>query len=178
MSGNVASWPLGGIVASHFPIPCSVAKRSTTSGILDTTILVRLANTGDAQHPSAAAAVVELHRRGELLHVTPQTLIEFRNVATRPVAANGLGLSIIDTEAQAMIFEARFPLLADSPDIYHAWKTLVSALGIIGKQVHDARLLAVCHVYGVTHLLTFNVAHFLRLGAFGPGVAVVDPGSV
>jgi hypothetical protein len=40
------------------------------------------------------------------------------------------------------------------------------------------RLVAVCHVHGVTQLLTFNVAHFVRLAAFGPGVVVVDPASV
>jgi hypothetical protein len=30
----------------------------------------------------------------------------------------------------------------------------------------------------VSHLLTFNVAHFARLAAFGPGVVVVAPASV
>ena len=69
--------------------------------LLDTNILVRLANTADAKHAEAAWAVVELHRRGEVLHVTAQVLIEFRNVATRPLALNGLGLSIVDAEAQA-----------------------------------------------------------------------------
>ena len=57
--------------------------------LLDTSILVRLANATDAQHPVATQAVVELHRRGEVLHITPQVLIEFRNVATRPKTANG-----------------------------------------------------------------------------------------
>jgi predicted nucleic acid-binding protein len=145
---------------------------------LDTTILGRLANATDAQHVVAARAVLELHRRGEVLHMTPQVLIEFRNVATRPVAVNGLGLSAADAEAQAGTFEKRFPLLADSPDVYPAWKSLVSALGVIGKQVHDARLVAVCHIYGVTHLLTFNITHFVRLAGFGPGIVVVDPAKV
>jgi len=54
----------------------------------------------------------------------------------------------------------------------------VIALGVIGKQVHDARLIAICHAQGVTHLLTFNTAHFARLAGFGPGVVVVDPASV
>ena len=48
----------------------------------------------------------------------------------------------------------------------------------MGKQVHDARLVAVCHVHGVTHLLTFNRAHFARLAGFGSGVVVVDPATV
>jgi predicted nucleic acid-binding protein len=146
--------------------------------LIDTSVLVRLANTGDVLHAVATRAVLELHRRGEVLHITPQVMIEFRNVATRPVAANGAGLSIVDAEAHAAAFEARFPLLAETPDIYPAWKALVGALGVIGKQVHDARLVAVCHVHAVTHVLTFNVAHFARLAGFGPGVVVVDPVSV
>ena len=146
--------------------------------LLDTSILVRLANTTDPQHPVAARAVVELHRRGEVLHVTPQVLVEFRNVATRPKSANGAGLPVVDAEAHAATFESRFPLLVETPDIFPAWKALVGALGIIGKQVHDARLLAVCHVHGVSHLLTFNVSHFTRMATFGPGVTVVDPGTV
>ena len=113
--------------------------------LLDTSVLARLANTADAQHSVAARAVLELHRRGEVLHITPQVLIEFRNVATRPVAVNGLGLSAVDAEAQATAFETSFPLLPETPDIYPARKALVSGLGIIGKQVHDARLMAICH---------------------------------
>jgi predicted nucleic acid-binding protein len=146
--------------------------------LVDTSILARLANTADSFHVVAAQAVLELHRRGELLHVTPQNLVEFRNLATRPKAANGLGLSAVEAEAKAAVFEATFPLLAEPPDIYLAWKALVGALGIIGKQVHDARLIAVCHVHAVTHLLTFNVAHFVRMAGFGPGIVVVDPATV
>src|SRR5438105_9572905 len=146
--------------------------------LLDTSILVRLANANDAQHPVAARAVLELHRRSEVLHITSQVLIEFRNVATRPKSANGAGLSIVDAETHAATFEAKFALLAETPDIFVAWKALVGALGIIGKQVHDARIIAVCHVHSVTHLLTFNVAHFGRMAAFGRGVVVVDPATV
>ena len=99
-------------------------------------------------------------------------------MATRPTALNGLGLSAVDAEAKAAVFEATFSLLAETPDIYPTWKALVGALAVIGKQVHDARLVAVCHVYAVTHLLTLNVSDFARMTAFGPGVVVVDPASV
>jgi predicted nucleic acid-binding protein len=146
--------------------------------LLGTTILVRLANAWDGHHAVAVQAVLELHRRGELLYVTPQVMIEFRNVATRPLSANGAGLAVVDAEAHAVSFESRFQLLVETPDIYPAWKALVGALGVIGKQVHDARLVAVCPVHRVTHVLTFNVTHFARLAGFGPGVVVVDPASV
>jgi predicted nucleic acid-binding protein len=146
--------------------------------LIDTSVLGRLANRADVAHPVAKAAIAELHRRGESLHVTAQNLIEFRNFATRPASANGLGLSASAAEGLGATFEAAFPLLGETPDIYPAWKAIVGALGVIGKQVHDARLVAVCHVHGVTHLLTFNVADFVRLTGFGPGVVVVDPATV
>ncbi len=129
--------------------------------LVDTSVLARLANTADPFHAVAAWAVFELHRTGEVLHLTAQNLVEFRNLATRPKAVNGLGLSAGDAEAKAAVFEGTFPLLAETPDIYPAWKALVGALGVIGKRVHDARLVAVCHAHAVTHVLTFNVSQLL-----------------
>ena len=143
--------------------------------LVDTSVLVRLANPNDSQYSVAANAVLELHRSGETLHISPQNLIEFHSVATRPTDVNGLGLSIAEVEAKVAIYEATFPLLEDIPGIYRSWKMLVGNLGIIGKQVHDARLIAVCHAHAVGHLLTFNVSHFLRMAAIEPGVVVVDP---
>ena len=146
--------------------------------LVDTSILARLADTTDAHYAIAAHAVLQLHRRGEVLHITPQVLVEFRNVATRSTAQNGLGLSTVKTELQASQFETAFLLLPETPDIYSAWKALVGALGVVGKQVHGARLVAVCHVHSVTHLLTFNATHFARMAGSGPGIVAVDPATV
>lgn len=146
--------------------------------LIDTNVLVRLANNADANHPVAARAILELHRHGEVLHLTPQVLIEFRNVATRPKALNGLGLSTVEAETQAAGFEASFLLLPETPDIFPAWKSLVESLGVVGKQVHDARLVAVCNIHNVARLLTFNTGHFIRMTNHGPGLVVVDPASV
>lgn len=43
--------------------------------LIDTTILGRLANASDVQHAVAARAVLELHRRGEVLDVTLQVVV-------------------------------------------------------------------------------------------------------
>jgi predicted nucleic acid-binding protein len=146
--------------------------------LVDTSVLGRLANRADAAHAMAQRAVAELHRRGEVLHVTAQNLIEFRNFATRPFAANGLALAPAAVAALTTVFESAFPLLEETRDIYPAWRTLVDALGVTGKQVHDARLIAVCQVHGVNQLLTFNVAHFARLAGSSPRVVVIDPANV
>jgi hypothetical protein len=51
-------------------------------------------------------------------------------------------------------------------------------MGIAGKQVHDARLVAVCHTHAVTHILTFNVGDFGRMAQYGTGLVIVDPDSI
>jgi len=114
--------------------------------LVETSILARLANTSDVHYPVATRAVLTLHGQGESLRTSPQNLIEFRNCATRPTNVNGLGLPPAVAETKSATFESLFPLLPETPDIYPAWKALVQALVIIGKQVHDARLIAVCHV--------------------------------
>ena len=146
--------------------------------LIDTSVLARLVNAADGQHLTAVRAVLELHRRGEVLHLTPQILVEFRSVATRPTNMNGLGLTGLDAQAAASGFEASFPLLEETPAIYPTWKALVERLNVMGKQVHDARLIAVCHVHGIQQLLTFNTAHLTRLASFEPVLNVVDPKSV
>ena len=146
--------------------------------LLDTSVLGRLANLADPDYLIAVRAIADLHQRGEMLHLTSQNLIEFRNIATRPKAVNGLGYSAAETQSRSATFEAQFPLLPETPDFFPAWKSIVQALGIIGKQVHDARLVAACHVHAVTHLLTFNTPHFARMAGFGPGLIVIHPSNV
>lgn len=146
--------------------------------LVDTSILGRLANRADAAHALAQTAIANLHQRGERLVVTAQNLIEFRNFATRPIVANGLGLAPAVTAGLAATFEASFPLLDETPAVYPAWRALADAFGVVGKQVHDARLVAVCHVHTVTHLLTFNVGHFTRLAAAPPGLVILHPANV
>lgn len=146
--------------------------------LIDTSILARLANSADTFYPAAAKAIEELHRRREVLRIAPQNLVEFRSVATRPVTLNGLGLTPAEAEVKAAGFETAFPLLVETPDIFPLWKALVGAFAVVGKQVHDARLVAICHAHKVSHLLTFNTAHFAQMAKFRTGVTVVDPTAV
>ena len=148
------------------------------SYLIDTPLLLRIVNRADVQNTVAEAAIETLRQQGEVLHIAPQNLVEFRNGATRPVEVNGLGLSQTVAEAQAEEFEKKFWLLPETPEIYPAWKALVGAAGVTGKQVHDARLVAMCQVYGVSLILTFNVRHFARLALFDPGITIVDPASI
>jgi predicted nucleic acid-binding protein len=75
---------------------------------------------------------------------------------------NGLGRTASEADAELSRLEILFPLLPDSPQIYPQWRKLVSDYGVIGVNVHDAKLVAAMLVHGVTHILTFNVRDFRR----------------
>jgi predicted nucleic acid-binding protein len=144
------------------------------SVLLDSNILTRLAQHTHPMHAAARDAVAALQRRGEALHIVPQNVYEFWVVATRPIAVNGLGLTAPQAEAELARLEALFPLLADTSAILTEWRRLVVAYGVLGKNAHDARLVAAMLAHGLTHLLTFNVADFSRF----PGITVLDPNIV
>lgn len=147
--------------------------------LLDTSVMVRYANTADRDHPVAVHALAVLGGRGDECLICPQGVIEFRSVATRPAGpANGLGMSAAVADALTTQFEREFSLLPDTPAIYAGWKAIVSGLGVEGKTVHDARLVAVCQAHGIGHILTFNTRHFTRLAAFPPGLVVLHPAQV
>ena len=110
----------------------------------------------------AAKAISILSSRGEQLYIVPQNLIEFWNVYTRPTERNGLGRSVVETQAEVNRLKVLFPLLLDTQPIYQEWERLVVAYEIRGVNVHDARLVAAMLVHGLTHILTFNISDFAR----------------
>jgi hypothetical protein len=47
-------------------------------------------------------------------------------------------------------------LLPDSAAAYFEWKQLLVTHGVMGVQVHDARLVALMKVHGISHVLTLK----------------------
>jgi predicted nucleic acid-binding protein len=60
--------------------------------LLDTGILLRIVDRRDPQHALVSRSVRGLITRGENLFIATQNVAEFCNVATRPIANNGLVL--------------------------------------------------------------------------------------
>jgi predicted nucleic acid-binding protein len=123
---------------------------------------------------SATTAISILLKRGEELYITPQNLIEFWNVCTRPKDKNGLGYSITETREEVAKLKTMFPLLLDTSAIYPEWERLVSTYEVKGVNVHDARLVAAMLIHNLTHILTFNIEDFRRYVEITP----VNPGDV
>ena len=142
--------------------------------LLDTNILLRSSDAMAAEHDLAVEATANLLGRGDTLFVAPQNVIEFWAVVTRPLPANGFGWTAQQAQSEIDQYLNQFPLLSDTADIFTQWLDLVTTLNINGKQVHDARLVAVMLSHSVTHLLTFNSVDFQRY----TNIIAVHPQSV
>jgi predicted nucleic acid-binding protein len=142
--------------------------------LLDTNVLARSAQPGHPHHQLAVDAVAALRAQGHALHLVPQNLYELWVLFTRPVSANGFGKSAADALDELNKLKGLFPVLPDAPAIYAAWEQLVSGHAVLGKNAHDARLVAAMQVHGLTALLTFNAGDFARF----TGITVLTPAAV
>ena len=141
--------------------------------LLDTNILARLAQDTSPLHAMAKSSVDAWESHGESLHIVPQNLYEFWVICTRPVGSphNGLGLTVMQAEAERSRALSLFKFLPDTGTVYTEWERLVVSKQVKGKKAHDARLVAAMMAHGITHLLTFNLPDFSRYG----NIQLVDP---
>jgi predicted nucleic acid-binding protein len=144
------------------------------SCLIDTNILLRMTRRSDPQHKIVDAALAQLASQGTTLNYTHQNMAELWNAMTRPVARNGLGLTVAEAEREVLAIEAGMTLLPDGEAVYREWRRVVVQHGVMGVQVHDARLAATMYVHGVGHILTLNVADFNRF----IGLTILHPASL
>jgi predicted nucleic acid-binding protein len=143
--------------------------------LADTGILLRLLERTDPQHGDVRQAIRTLRRHGERLVTAAQNAAEFWNVCTRPsTVRGGFGLTVHEADRRLRIVERLFPVLPDSPAAYAVWRNLLVAHGVMGVQVHDARLVALMTAHGLTRVLTLNTADFARY----PSVTAMTPADV
>ncbi len=155
----------------------SLTASSPGAHLVDSNILLRAVEAGHPLQVVARQALHQLTTAGAALYIAPQNLIEFWAVATRPVAANGLGLTPAQAATEVANFKTAFLLLPEAPTVFPEWERIAALYNVIGKQAHDARLVAVMKAHGVARIVTFNTADFSRYAA-GEGIAVVDPAGV
>ncbi len=141
--------------------------------LLDTNLLGRITDAADPHCAASRRAIRLFPARGEQLAIVPQNLYEFWAIATRPPAANGLGMKVLQASQWLDFFQRRFMLLTDRDDLLPRWHDLVKTQSIRGFRAYDARLVAAMQCYGMSQLLTFNGQDFKDLP-----VTVIDPSSV
>src|SRR5688572_6651485 len=101
-------------------------------------------------HQEARSCVRALLRRKQILHIVPQVMFEFWVVATRPLANNGLGLSLENTKRKVEKSESFFHLALDTQAIYREWLRLVDTYTVSGVNAHDARIVAAMKIHAIS----------------------------
>jgi predicted nucleic acid-binding protein len=131
--------------------------------LVDTGVWLRLFDHADPEHAGIRQALRSLRSRGDVICVCPQNIAEFWNVSTRPASARGgYGKEAAVTELRVQFIERNALVLDESPAAYHLWRTLAMHHQIKGVAVHDARLVSMMRVAGISRILTLNVADFAR----------------
>ena len=130
--------------------------------LIDTNILLRIAQLTSSDRPTAKSAIVSLVNADYQLCIVPQVIYEFWVVASRPVSANGLGMDPASTERSVNQILNDFDLLKDERGIFAIWQSLVRSRNVSGKTAHDARLVAAMQRHGIDAILTFNNSDFTR----------------
>jgi predicted nucleic acid-binding protein len=142
--------------------------------LADTNVLLRSVEPTEPGSGPAIAAIKILLAQGHRVSVLPHNLIEFWNVATRPIENNGFGWCIVRTDYEISRLETLLTLIPDSPAIYHEWRHLVFENEVSGAKVHGARIVAAMNVHQITKLITFNGRDFKRF----PQIVVIDPNTL
>ena len=138
---------------------------------VDTNVLVRSLHRQSLDHTVANNALESLRQRNEELLLFTQVACEWWAVVTRPLANNGLGLSVTFAEQVFETLRASFVFVPDPTGLIDQWFDLVKRTAAVGKNAHDARLAAAAILAGADALLTFNLQDFRR---FTP-LTVLDP---
>jgi len=139
--------------------------------LVDTNVLLSATVPLRSLHRAALAVFNDWPNQGIILATSAQVFREYLVVATRPVEANGLGFGSEDALGNVAAFQGRIRLLQDNEQTWDRLRFLVSSYRCLGKQIHDANLVATALASGVTRLVTANGGDFSR---FSPEMEIID----
>lgn len=122
----------------------------------DTNVLLSAVDRRRPLHSRAFRVLNEYPNRGVELCVSGQVLRECLVVSTRPVEANGLGLTLSAALGNNRALAERATVLEETRGVANRLPRVVEAAGCRGKQVHDANIAATMLEHGVTRVVTAN----------------------
>lgn len=127
--------------------------------VVDTNVLLAASDEARASHHAALDLLNHDTRR---LAVTSQIVREYLAVSTRPVEANGLGMEGAKAVANVQVLLEDMALLPENAECSERVMGLVRQGRALGKQVHDANVVAVAVSHRAGVIVTDNVRHFDR----------------
>lgn len=138
---------------------------------VDTNILV-YAHREDSQWHEAAAEKVASLAEGKAAWAIPWPCVhEFLAIVTHPkIFSPPSPLKVAVEQVDAWFESPSLHMLAESGDYWQELKTAITTAKIVGPQVHDARIAALCAQHGVRELWSAD-RDFNRF----PNLAVTNP---
>jgi len=131
---------------------------------VDTNILVYYTNPQLPQHTAATQALDSARQNNTELIVSPQILREYLAANTKFVSAgHQITLNKIRENFQALL--TQFRVVDDNSQVLNTLNNLLQTVSVAGKQIYDANIVATMQVYGIQHLLTNNVNHFVSFAS-------------
>jgi predicted nucleic acid-binding protein len=132
---------------------------------VDTNVLVYATDKGSPFHNEANERLRSARELGVVLCISAQVLREYISAATKS-AIPGQPVpwsSILDN---CLRFRRMFKILPEGEETAAKLCELLAAVPAIGKQVHDANIVATMLVHSIPALLTHNTADFERYAGF------------
>ena len=144
--------------------------------LLDTGVLLRMIHSTDPQGRDVEPAITRLLRRGDRLACGVQNVAEFWNVSTRPESSRGgFGLSLTETRRRLDVIQRLVGVVFERDAAFAIWQDLLVTHAVSGKQVHDAKLVALMKADAITDVLTLNPKDFRR---YEPTIRVHTPADI
>ena len=136
--------------------------------LVDTNILLEATDAKRPYHQEARE-LIESYRG---LVLPAQVIREYLVVATRPTAANGLGMSLADALANAREFRRVIRLLPENKPLLPTLLRLLAAVPCSGTRIHDAHIVASAMVHKIKTIVSLNIDDFAR---FAPRIIAITP---
>ena len=128
---------------------------------VDTNILLRSVLTAMPEHALVDALVKRTIREGTELWISGQVIREFIVQATHPRTL-AQPLTIAQVAKQIETFKPLFRIADETAAVRDKLLELLQAYPTLGKQVHDANIVATMLAFDIDTLLTLNIADFKR----------------
>lgn len=135
---------------------------------VDTNVLIYVSRKRAPKHAAAIESLRLVEQAGRPVWISRQVVREYLAVATRP-QPDVPALTPEQAAADARRLSHAFFVADENEAVAHHLLDLVHRLGVQGRQIHDANIVATMLANGIRRLLTFNLADFRR---FEPLIAL------
>jgi predicted nucleic acid-binding protein len=138
---------------------------------VDTNVLIYSTRPSSSFHGRATAALENAVGGEPRLAISRQIVREYLAVATRP-GGESEPLAMSDALADVARFMRSFNILEDGPVVAEQLLRPCRTVQVVGRQVHDANIVATMLAHGESRLLTANRRDFQR---FEQQIEIVEP---